>query len=555
VTTSYAAVSGGATAADLMAGVGLLVAGTAAALARPGDSIAVLTIAAGAIWLAGDWVGWEGGWPLARSIGMLAAPLLLPVLLHLALALPWGRVPPGSARLAIVIVYGLAAAYALARALAYDPFLDPECWSNCTDNVLAVAADQPFVDALEAVWRGALIGLGLALAALALWRLTGSTPLGRASLWGVLIPLAVAGGAASAYSVALLTEPIENPNDSTFMTIFVIGAAALTCLALGIAWNLIGTWRKRHAVGRLAVELGAAPAPGSLRSALARSLGDDDLEVAYWIASEGRYVDAAGAPVDPRPAAPGRAATAITRGGEPLAMVLHDRALYGGEALEREIGSAARLAVDNERLRAQVLAQLVDLRAARARIVETGDRERTRLERDLHDGAQQQLLALSYDARLARTTAEGEEDHESAELLADAVDEVQSALADLRELADGIYPAILIDAGLAAALETFAESSPVALEQEDTPDRRYPAPVEIAAYLVVTEAAAEAARRGAPWLRVRFEQADGTLAVELEGAGGAGGPAPPLHLVDRVGALGGRVLQGAAGPRVEIPCE
>src|SRR5205814_4787205 len=119
--------------------------------------------------------------------------------------------------------------------------------------------------------------------------------------------------------------------------------------------------------------------------------------------------------------------------------------------LEPELRAAIRLALENERLQAEVLAQLRDLRASRTRIVETSDAERRRLEHDLHDGAQQRLLALSYDLRLARAAAEADGGREVATLLASAGDEAQAALGELRELAHGIYPAILAGAGLARA--------------------------------------------------------------------------------------------------------
>ena len=135
-----------------------------------------------------------------------------------------------------------------------------------------------------------------------------------------------------------------------------------------------------------------------------------------------------------------------------MALVIHDAALSGARELEREIGAAARLAVDNERLRAEVLAQLEDLRASRARIVEAGDSARRRIERDLHDGAQQRLLTLSYELRLARADAEADGDEALAPLLAVDGEEVQAALAELRDLAHGIYPAILTEAGLGPAL-------------------------------------------------------------------------------------------------------
>ncbi len=194
------------------------------------------------------------------------------------------------------------------------------------------------------------------------------------------------------------------------------------------------------------------------------------------------YVDAEGRPVH-EPAAGARATTPIVRNGEPVAVVIHDRALPGAQELEREIGAAARLAVDNERLRAETLAQLEDLRSSRARIVEAGDSARRRIERDLHDGAQQRLLTLSYELRLARAAAEAAGDIRLAAELAASSEEVQAALEELRELAHGIYPVILTEAGLGPALETLADGAPLPVEVGKLPGERFPAAVERAAYV------------------------------------------------------------------------
>jgi signal transduction histidine kinase len=236
-----------------------------------------------------------------------------------------------------------------------------------------------------------------------------------------------------------------------------------------------------------------------------------------------------------------------------VAIVVHDGALGGGRELEGEIGAAARLAVDNERLRAVVLAQLEDLRASRARIVETGDAARQRIERDLHDGAQQRLLTLSYELRLARAAAEEDGDHELASVLAAQLEEVLAALGQVRELAHGIYPAVLAESGLGPALETLADSAAVAVEVEPTGEARYPQPIETALYVAVEEAVADAALRQATHARVRIVRGDGTVAAEVldDGRGRNGAPAAAE---DRLGALGGRIVLEDGKLRAEVPC-
>jgi signal transduction histidine kinase len=283
-------------------------------------------------------------------------------------------------------------------------------------------------------------------------------------------------------------------------------------------------------------------------------VGDPALEVAYWLPEAQRFVDGRGHRTESPVPGHGRAVTPIVRDGRPVAIVVHDAALLEGPALEREIGSAARLAVENERLQAEVLAQLEDLRASRARIVETGDAERRRLERDLHDGAQQRLLALSYDLRLAQGAAEADGDPELATLLASAGDDAQAALGELRELAHGIYPAILAEAGLAPALATLAEEAPLPVELGEVARERYSTPVETAAYLTASDTIGDAAGRNATFVSVDVAREDAELVVQIRDDGAAR-TSPLLPIADRVGALGGSLEVEPHSLRAEIPCE
>jgi signal transduction histidine kinase len=439
--------------------------------------------------------------------------------------------------------------FSLGRALFRDPFLDLHCWSNCTDNVFLVSAERGLVDALDNLWLPFTVVAGVLLAATCLWRVGSASRPARAGAWAVLVPASLAAGAEAAYAIALLQDP-EDPTSAAFRAIFFARAVAFACLAAGVAWTVIRARRARSAIARLAADLGEAPAPGSLQAALAGSLGDETLEVAYWLPRSQRYVDAAGRPLEPL-AADGRAATTIVRGGQPVALVLHDSALSGA-AMERELGAATRLAVDNERLRAEVVSQIEDLRASRARIVEAGDATRRRLERDLHDGAQQRLLALSYDLRIARAAAEKDGDLVDARLLAEAAGEAQAALEELRELAHGIHPAILTEAGLGPALATLADAAGLPVEIGEIPAERFPAPVETAVYVVVAEAIADAARRSAGFASVSVTSDDGLLFVEVADDG-AKRISALTHVADRVGARGGRLEAANGIVRAQIP--
>jgi signal transduction histidine kinase len=550
---TYAHASTTAHAADLAAGLGLLAAGLLAWVEPRTRRLGVLALLAGVAWFGPDWEGWDGGSPFLRSLGAVVTPFFLALLFHLVVALPSGRLRSWPARVVVIAVYGVAAFVSLGRALFRDPFLDPYCWRNCLYNSFLVHADPGVARALDDVWVRTSLAIGLVLVVIGAWRLPAASGPARRVLLPTLVPGVLAGGAASAYAVALLRTPLEDPRSAGFSSIFLAFSLSVAALALGLAWGVLETRRTRAAVSRLASELGEAPPPGTLRDALALATGDPALEVAYWLPGPQRFVDGRGHRTESPAPGHGRAVTPIVRDGRPVAVVVRDAALLGPE-LEREIGSAARLAVENERLQAEVLAQLEDLRASRSRIVETGDAERRRLERDLHDGAQQRLLALSYDLRLARATAETDGDPELVTLLAAAGDEAQAVLGELRELAHGIYPAILAEAGLAPALATLADQAPLPVELGEMPPERYSAPVETAAYLTVTEAIANAVERKATVVSVNLAREDKQLVVQIKDDA-AGGGSELLHLADRVGALGGSLEVGPHSLRAEIPCE
>jgi signal transduction histidine kinase len=365
------------------------------------------------------------------------------------------------------------------------------------------------------------------------------------------VPGLLVAGTEVAYALALLGNPAETPVDPVFSSIFLARSSAVACLAVGVAWSAVRAWRTRTAVSRFAAELGEAPAPGSLRAVLARTVGDPGLQVAYWLPESERYVDGSGEPVDSLQAG-GRTATPIVRQGKEVAVLIHDATTLDATDLERQIGPAARLAVENERLQAELLAQLDDLRASRARIVERADAERRRLERDLHDGAQQRLLALTYELRRARAGVRNDDD-EDASLLAAATGEAQEILADLRELAHGIFPAVLTEAGLGAALQTLADGAALPVELEQVTDGRYPGPVETGAYLAVAEAIEDARRRNATHARVGVARYGDRLAVEVRDDGDERS-STMAAVTDRVWALGGRLEVGPTGLRAEIPC-
>jgi len=550
---TYAGASTAAFALDLAAGLALLVAGSVAWLQPRLRRTASLTLLAGVVWFAPDWEGWEGGPTIVRSLGIVTAPIFLALVLHLALGYPSGRVHSRSARLGIAAAYTIAGAVGIGWALFRDPFADPSCWRYCGANAFLLRGDAGLALHLRDVWLRAALAIGLLLAIAGVLRVARAHRDDRRRLLPVLAPAALVGLAESAYAVALWRTRFEDPRQTQFALVFAARSVAATALGLGLVWGTLALRRARAAIDRLAAELRATPPAGGLADRLAATLGDPQLEVAYWLPNLQRYVDGRGVEIEPPLAGNGRVATPIVRGGDPVAVVVHDDALLDGETLGEAMGASAQLAVDNERLHAEVVARLEDLRESRARIVEASDAERRRLERDLHDGAQQRLLALSFDLRLAAAAASTGGDARTAGLLASAVEETQKALDELRDLARGIYPAILTEAGLGSALATLADGSPIAVTLDGVPDARYAPAVETTAYVAVLEAIDDAASRGASFADVRVRRRGDRLVVTVEDDGKARA-SELTRLEDRVGALGGRLELEHGTLRAEIPC-
>ncbi len=310
--------------------------------------------------------------------------------------------------------------------------------------------------------------------------------------------------------------------------------------------GLVRIRQSRSAVAELVVALGRAPGPTGVQQALASALGDPSLCVCYWAPESRSYVDADGRDADPVPAA-GRAATELTADGAPLAMLVHDSELLDQRPLLDAVAAAAGLALQNARLQAALAAQLAEVRASRARIVQAGLDERRKVERDLHDGAQQRLLALALTISMIGDRVAGAPgaDPRLPRLVDAARDEIGAAIGELRELGRGIHPAVLTSEGLGAAAETLAALAPLPVATR-VETFRYPVPVEATAYFVIAEALANIARHAhATRAQVTARRHDGQLTVEITDDGIGGAPARGgtglTGLADRVAALGGQL--------------
>jgi signal transduction histidine kinase len=520
------------TAALLGAGLSTTLCGLAHLVLRPGNRVGLLLVGTGIAWFLAEWDSPAIGSALVLSVGLALAAVWPAVVAHLALAYPTGRL---SGRLDLAVA---AAGYlvtigliGVAPALFFDP--QTQGCSGCADNLLLVTDDASRSADLSSLGVRAGVVWSAIATATVLWRLATASTARRLVVGWVALPSA-AGLAVVATSYAVSRDRGFVGTSALDRRLWLAEAAALVALAAAAAWGLLRTRRTHRALAGLVVDLGRAGAPGGLRDALAALLGDPSLEVAYRV-GDGRYVDATARPVR-LPPGPGRETTAVGPAGADLAVLVHRPGLLANPDLVDELGSATHLGLENERLQAEALTQLADLRASRARIVVTGDEERRRLERDLHDGAQQRLVGLSLALRLLRSR-----DGSGAPQLAEAETELRAAIDDLRALARGLFPVVLRDEGLGAALGALGETAP--LRVTAVPPRRFADEVETTAYLVVARAAAHGPAT------VCATHADGVLAVAVTVDAQIDGLD---DLEDRVRALDGLLTVAADDERTRI---
>jgi signal transduction histidine kinase len=543
VITTYSATSAAAAVADVGTGL-LLVGASALGLASPrttGRGVALGLIAL--TWFAHDLVGWQDGSSVARSVGLVMVPFTLPLVAHVAQV----------ARPVLAVAYSSAAVFSVGHALFRDPFRDVHCWSNCSANDFLVQPVPEVVRVLDALWTPVVVALALVVVGTCVLRLRGLSAVARRSGAPVLVPVAAAALSLGIGQLQLWWNPAEDPRSPWFVGAFLLQALGLAALASGVTLAMGRDLATRRAVTRLVELLGAGTDRGSLGSALAHSLGDPGLQVAYWLPGQDSYVDAEGRRVDPSPG-PDQVETVIQRAGRRVAVVVHDRGVPLASDLQSEIGSAARLAVDNERLRAEVLAHLADLGAARTRIVDTADAIRRRIERDLHDGAQQGLLVVSYELRLAASTARDQHARDVLDMVSSGSTTVQKAFRDLRELSHGIFPTVLTVAGLQPALRALAVRASVPFDIDGQIDVRLPAATEAAVYFVVADALARAEQRGATFVEIRLVRTDRAIDVIVSDDGPPQSEDALVHVADRLGAMGGHLESVAPEVRVVIPC-
>jgi signal transduction histidine kinase len=496
-------------------------------------------------------------WYPAFVVGVLVGSLYLSVFVHLLVAFPTGRVQTRAQRATVALAYLLSTpldAYFLLLGARRDlvPGLPPN------GLVISPVPESAGTDPVDVGIQIVVLGLFAAVLAIVGARFRRAGPAQRRALWPALLGGALIVVALMAQRAAFVVQVPPDVRVVFTWTAHVV----LVAWPMALLFGLFRSHLDRSAVSRLLVELGAGPpVPDRLRAALARTLHDPSVEVAYWLPDRAVFVDADGDPVGVP--SNGRAVTYLERDGVRIAALVHDRALGDEPELVEAAAAGAVMALENERLHAEVRAQLREVQASRARIVESADAARARVERDLHDGAQQRLVTVALALKLARSRLRSTPAEEVDTLLKETEAELAAALNELRELARGIYPVLLTDAGLGPALSALAERCPIPAVVVGTPATRLPEPVEQAGYFVVSEALANAAKHsGAAQVAIEARTAGGVLVVEVtdDGGGGADAGGSGLRgLADRVAAAGGRLhLSSPRGCgtrlRAELPC-
>lgn len=509
----------------VIAAWGLLLAGAATWLMRHRPQPGRLLMVAGFVWLAQMLELSDNG--IAYTFGLIAGPVAVATMAMGLLAFDHDSRP--GRRLAVTGLIAAALVATLSPLLAIDTSV-----AALPDQFLSITHDRDLAVVLAAIGHGLTIVASLASAAVLYLRSRSTFGIG-AHLRTVL---AAAGGLIAAALSALALWGLTGDHHDLSQS-FVVSAAVLV-VPVGIA--LATVQESRFALDGLATmvaDVGEAPTRSGLQASLAKALGDPTVQLAFWSSDQGEYITSTGHPIEVA-ASQTRAVTLLGEGQERLGAVLHDPALLAEPTRVQAASSAIGLAIENEQRKA--IAASV-LRSSRARIAESAEQARRTVERDLHDGAQQRLIALQLSLKLEQQRAERAGDSVDPAFLRSVTAELGDAIDELRELGRGLRPSAL-DHGLQAAVESLAERSPLPVVT-DVSDVRSAPTVEAAAYFVINESVANATRHsGADHIRVTVEAAPDELVVVVadDGAGGAsaGSGTGLQSLEDRVLAMDGR---------------
>ena len=511
---------------------------------RPRNRMGPLLCVGGLMWLAAGGVNLTN--PVLYGLGLMAQTLPIAFVVHALLAYPSGRLRSATSWTLTGAIYVVAlvlqAPLYLFRTLGEEPA------------VLWVAARPDVVETVRSVQ--AVCGL-TALGATGVVLVNRVMAVDRKQR-RVLLPIYACGTVV----VVLVTSVYEILHAIGFAPSPVVDVFQIVILSLVpvafVTGVLMGGFARTGELDELAEWLGSAGARPDVRNAVARALGDPSVQLGYRF-GEG-WVDADGIAVQLPASESGQAASFVEIDGRPVGAISYDAMLIPDPAPVQAAGRVVAIALDRQRLTAQLLASQEELRDSRTRLVEAGNHERRRLAQDLHDRLQGRLILLALRVGNA---APGDD-------LVEIRRGLDESITELRWLVQGVMPALLLERGLFAAVEDLADRVPIRTVLDFGPDgypldgHRLPESVEGTAYTVIAEALTNAVKHSAASMITVSVRRDSThLFIEVadDGVGGAQ-PAGGLGLhgmADRVQALGGRldiVSPAAAGTRVraELPC-
>ena len=512
---------------------------------RPESRLGPLMIAVGFVTFVStlQWTSLDLPFTVGQTLDLVPVALFL----HVFLAYPSGRLDQRFDRWLVATSYAIAIGLELVG-MAIGGF-GPH-------NLLEI---RSYPHAAQTLEHGQLLGLSaLSLAGigvLAARRRRSGRPLRRS--FALLT---------DSFALGLVMIPVLLTSAIWFRGQFVpIQRATFAVIGLAPIAFLIGLGHARLARSRVAdllVRLRSDPSPAAQREALAQALRDPSLELAYWLPEFDTWADVDGRQVELPAPGSGRATTLVDRDGARMAVLLHDPALEEERELLAAVGAAAGIALENGRLQAEQKAHLEELKGSRARVIEAGQRERQRLERNLHDGAQQRLVALSLELSLLEKQVAGDADARAR--LEQARREIAVSLDELRAVARGLHPAVLSGHGLDVALQSLVASAPLSVRLNIDVEHRLAEQIEVAAFYVVSESLANIGKHSdARSASIDVSRVGATVVVEVvdDGVGGADSEhgSGLRGLADRVEALGGtlRVWSPSGGGtrlRAEMPC-
>jgi signal transduction histidine kinase len=482
--------------------------------------------------------------PLLRTAGLLLRNVWLLLLVAIVLTfLSGGRL---RTRVDRVLVGAVAVDLLVVTPLSL-------MFADIDGNLLLVRPDQQIAGAVDTVYRALDLPISVIVAGIVATRWLKASRPGRRAL----LP-SVAGSVWLLFFMAVLTAGLVGVR----LPQAVFWILAFSVVIVPVAF-LAGLLRSRLARGGLVELLRGMRAmhPADLRSALARALGDPALVIAYPVPGSRAFVDADDRPVT-MPAQGDRSVAPVKRDGEMVAALIYDRSLDDDPELVEAVTGAAAIALENQQLHTEAEHQLTEVRASRERVISAGDAERRRIERNLHDGAQQRLVTLALQLSLIERRIR-DDPSDAEQLVTSARDELAQSLEELRELARGIHPAAL-DQGLVVALEALARRSEVPTTVSYEPGSALPEPVAFAAYFVASEALANVvkhARASAVTVSLQRTETGAVIEITDDGVGGAdpAGGSGLRGLADRVEALDGSLIVSSppgAGTVItaKLPC-